>query len=111
MPERKAGRNPLRWLAPIALIACAFAVWAIASGGASGGDGGGGDTPAATRTDSGATQPATTSRGRRRYTIRSGDTLTGIAARTKVSLERIQELNPDLDAQTLQAGKTIKLRP
>ena len=47
----------------------------------------------------------------RTYTVKAGDTLSGIAGKTDVSLERIQELNPKLDSQTLQTGETIKLGP
>ena len=45
------------------------------------------------------------------YTVKAGDTLGGIAAKTGVSLSRIQELNPDLDPQALVSGQKIKLRP
>jgi LysM repeat protein len=44
------------------------------------------------------------------YRVREGDTLAGIAAKTGRSPERLQEYNPDLDAQTLQPGQKLKLR-
>lgn len=46
----------------------------------------------------------------RSYEVQDGDTLTGIAAETGVDVEVIQELNPDLDPQALQAGAKLKLR-
>lgn len=46
---------------------------------------------------------------RKSYTVKSGDVLSAIAEKTGVSLDRILELNPDLDPQTLRAGQKIKL--
>jgi LysM repeat protein len=47
---------------------------------------------------------------RRTYTIRAGDTPSGIAERTGVPVARLLDLNPDLDAQALQTGAKLKLR-
>ena len=47
---------------------------------------------------------------RRTYTIKTGDTPSGIAERVGVPLEQILSLNPDLDPQTLTPGTEIKLR-
>ena len=44
------------------------------------------------------------------YTIRANDTLSGIAARWGLTVEQLQELNPELDPQGLVAGQKIKLR-
>ena len=44
------------------------------------------------------------------YTIKANDTLSGIAARRGLTVERLQELNPELDPQGLVAGQKIKLR-
>jgi LysM repeat protein len=38
------------------------------------------------------------------------DTLSGIAARNGTTVERLQELNPELDPTGLRAGQKIKLR-
>ena len=69
--------------------------------------------PPGTRTvssrDGGA--PAGSASPRRRYTVRAGDTLTGIADRTGVPLGRLQQLNPKLDSDSLQTGQRIKLSP
>ena len=48
---------------------------------------------------------------KRSYVVRSGDTLTAIAGRTGVSVDRLQQLNPKIDANTLHAGQKLKLRP
>jgi len=42
--------------------------------------------------------------------VRAGDTLGSIAERTGRTPEQLQELNPGLDAQTLQPGQKLKLR-
>lgn len=44
------------------------------------------------------------------YEVQGGDTLTGIAQKTGVSVDRIESLNPELDPQALQAGQKLKLR-
>lgn len=100
-----------RILAPVALAICAVAVLIVIGGSVGGGDdSSGGDAPAAetaTQTSDGATpakrQPAT-------YTVKSGDTLGGIAETTGVPVDTLQELNPELDPQALIAGQKIQLR-
>ena len=47
---------------------------------------------------------------RKTYTIKAGDTPSGIAVKVDVPLDQILELNPDLDPQTLTPGTKIKLR-
>ena len=49
-------------------------------------------------------------KGRRRYTIKPGDTPSSIAEKTGVPLADILRLNPDLDPQALSPGQKIKLR-
>ena len=44
------------------------------------------------------------------YTVKTGDTLGGIAEKTGVTVERLQELNPELDPQALLSGQKINLR-
>lgn len=44
------------------------------------------------------------------YRVQTGDTLAGIAQKTGVSVEQLQELNPGLDPQALVSGQRIKLR-
>ena len=45
----------------------------------------------------------------RSYTVRSGDTLTGIAARHDMSLDRLRALNDDLTQGHLQTGDTVRV--
>ena len=103
------GGNPARVLAPLALVVCAIAFFAILFS-AGGGDGGGAEPAARKQT----TERRAASRAQRprrsTYTVRTGDTLAGIAAKTGVPVERLQELNPELDPQALVSGQRIKLR-
>ena len=102
------GRSPARFLAPIALIAFAFALYSVALK----------DDEAATPTTP-ASQTATptataekkksSSKAKKTYTVKSGDTASGIAEKTGVSLETLIDLNPELDPATLAPGQKIRL--
>jgi LysM repeat protein len=102
-----------RLLAPLALLVCATAFIAVVLGSGVIGDDAG--DPAGVSDRSAATETTSTSTTRERkrratYTIKANDTLTGIAEQTGTTVERLQELNPELDPQGLVAGQKIKLR-
>ena len=111
------GRSSLaRLLAPLALIVSIVAVLAVVLGSGVVGKGDEGAETAGTR-DAPAATERTTRRERRRerreaatYTIKANDTLGGIAEANGTTVERLQELNPQLDPQGLVAGQKIKLR-
>jgi teichoic acid transport system ATP-binding protein len=44
------------------------------------------------------------------YVVQAGDTLGGIAEKTGVSVEALQELNPNVDPQALTSGQRLKLK-
>ena len=107
-----AGRSPARFLAPLALVAFVIALFMVV-------------TSVRARIRRGPARPTspagpprrrrrparrTKPKGRRRYTVRAGDTPSSIAEKTGVPLEQILLLNPDLDPQTLSPGQRIKLR-
>jgi LysM repeat protein len=101
-----------RWLAPVALITCAVAVYAVVDNtllkddSASSGN----SSTQQTTTTKGTSKKATKARKRRRaYVVKSGDTLSAISIKTGVSLATIQRLNPKLDADTLHAGQRVRL--
>jgi LysM repeat protein len=106
-------RSPARFLAPLALAGFVLALLLVVNG--SQGNGDSTDRPAAERTPaagegtSSATSTASRRKRRKTYTVKSGDTPSGIAERTGVPLERIQELNPDLDPQLLTPGDKLRL--
>jgi LysM repeat protein len=99
-----------RWLAPLALITCAVAVYAVVDNTLLKDDGaatGGTSTQQSTTTKS-TTQKAKKKR-RKAYVVKSGDTLSAISIKTGVTLLTIQRLNPKLDADTLHAGQRVRL--
>ncbi|MBA2429993.1 MAG: LysM peptidoglycan-binding domain-containing protein [Thermoleophilaceae bacterium] len=101
----------MRLLAPAALIVFAVLLLAVVTGSVVGGSGpsGGGDAEqAGAEREAGSERPR--ARGRATYKVRAGDTLGSIAERTGRTPEQLQELNPGLDAQTLQPGQKLKLR-
>jgi LysM repeat protein len=108
-----AARSPARWLAPLALVTVAIAVYAVVSTGLDSDDAGTSE-PARTSRSQGRPASQTSEGGARRprtYVVRPGDTLSGIAATTGVPLSTLTRLNEDLDSQSLQAGQRVKLRP
>ena len=62
-------------------------------------------TPTASETSS--KEKKSSKRKRKTYTVKSGDTLSGIAEKTDVSLETLRDLNPKAD--TLSPGQKLKL--
>jgi LysM repeat protein len=103
-------RSPGRLLAPFALAAVFVALLLIVLAGAGGP---GSETPeSGSRAQGGSTGQAARPSRRPRgvYTVKRGDTLGSIAERNGTTVERLQELNPDLDAQSLVAGQRIKLQ-
>jgi LysM repeat protein len=106
-----AGRSPARFIAPLALVAFALALFIVVSNTTK-------DDPGSAAKDTG--QPAQTTvtptgqkkqrKRPRTYTVKSGDTPSGIAEKVNVPLNTILELNPDLDPQTLTPGTKLKLR-
>jgi LysM repeat protein len=116
MPPR---RTPARWLAPIALVACAFAVYSVVNANLLSSDAPAGSARSATASTSSKSGTASqrsgsgrrSGRRRRTYTVKPGDTLSSISLKTGVPLARIQELNPQLDSQSLQTGQRVKLSP
>ena len=110
-----SGRSPARLLAPAALVATFLALFVVLAGG----DGGseeeqpadGGSRPAATtptKTSKTTTKKPSSSK---RYTVKPGDTPSSIAEAAGIPLDRLLELNPDIDPQALSPGQKLKLGP
>jgi LysM repeat protein len=106
-------RSPARWLAPLALIACAFAIYTVVDQELLKDDGGAKTSTSRTSTSGGTASTSTTKRksGRkaRSYTVKSGDTFSGIADKEGVEVEALQEANPKVDASALHPGQKLKL--
>jgi LysM repeat protein len=101
-----------RWLAPVALITCAVAVYAVVDNtllkddsASSSSD----STQQTTSTKSTSKKGAKARKRRRTYVVKAGDTLSAISIKTGVPLATIQRLNPKLEADTLHAGQRVRL--
>lgn len=100
-------RSPARFLAPIVLLTAIFAVYTIVDKNLGNSED---DTPAATAAPAASKGSRKTSKKPRTYVVRAGDTLSGISQKTGVSLETLQRLNEQIDANSLRAGQKLKLR-
>jgi len=47
---------------------------------------------------------------RQTYTIQTGDTLGGIAAKTGTTVARLEQLNPGINPTALRVGQTIRVQ-
>jgi LysM repeat protein len=104
-------RSPARWLAPLALVTAAVAVYAVVHSTTSSSDGDSATSTSRTATQSGtrtsAKKPA--SAKRTTYTVKPGDVLSAIAAKNGTSVEELTRLNPSVDAAALHPGQKLKL--
>ncbi len=108
-------RSPARYLAPLALVGFAVALLIVVSGSSRSDEVSATRSTPVQRTAQGDAAPKTRKKKRkqsaiRTYVVESGDTPSGIAEKTGVPLETIEELNPELDPQALNVGDEIKLR-
>lgn len=119
--DTRRRRSPLRILAPLALIAFGVALAMVISDASKSGSGGGTSSNQAEKArdlGTGTTgrrvrarhHSASGSLPKRIYVVQTGDTLGSIAAKTGVSVEKLQALNPGLDQFSLQTGQRIKIR-
>jgi LysM repeat protein len=101
-------------MAPLALIASAAAVVALVTGSGVVGEENGSETARTGSLPAANERTTTTGKKEKRtpatYTIKANDTLTAIAEQNGTTVERLLELNPELDPQGLVAGQKIKLR-
>jgi LysM repeat protein len=98
-------------MAPLALVVCAVAILVIVSGNSSSSGGSTTKSTATTATTSTTTASRPARKHRKSYRVKPGDVLSQIAVKTGVPLETIQQLNPNVDAQSLHAGQKLKLAP
>ena len=112
-----ARRTPLRFLAPIALVVFAVALLMIVSSSGGSDDGG---APSASDKQKDKDLGTSTKRTRKKrssgslptrtYTVKAGDTLGSISSKTGIPIDKLQELNPQIDPQQLTTAQKVKLR-
>ena len=105
-------RSPARWLAPLALVTCAVAIYAVVDREL--GSDSKSKTTSSTKSTTGTGTTSTTKRtstkkAKTSYTVKSGDSFSVIAAKTGVDVGSLQEANPDVDASALHPGQKLKL--
>jgi LysM repeat protein len=102
----RRGRTVARLLALLALAAVVVALILIIGGSVDSSDDGGrkdGQRRAQQRQQ----QPDETAKT---YVVQPNDTLVSISEKVGVPVERLEELNPEIDPQALPSGATLKLR-
>jgi LysM repeat protein len=111
-------RSPLRALAPLSLVAFAVALLLIVNNADIGGADNGSTKSSTTNTttqqrteERTTTRETTTEELESKYKVKAGDTLAAIAERTGTTVERLLELNPNLDPNAMRAGQEICLQP
>jgi LysM repeat protein len=114
MDERP--RSPARMFAPVSLVVFAIAALIIFASA-------GGSDKSSSRSEKATKEEQRDLRVKKRraretrtrvsksvYVVQSGDTLGGIAEKTGVTVETLQELNPNVDPQALTSGQRLKLK-
>lgn len=109
-------RGPARFIAPLALVAFGVALFLILSTALK--EDSGTSTDGSQKSSQPTGKDGKKSSGKKKkkkkqrktYTVKSGDTPSGIAEKVDVPLDTLFELNPDLDPQVLTPGQKIKLR-
>ncbi|WP_187369004.1 LysM peptidoglycan-binding domain-containing protein [Baekduia soli] len=105
-------RSFARWLAPLAIVACALAVYLVVHSELAPSKGGGTSTSsgkASSSSTSTTRRTSTTSSSKKTYVVKSGDVLSAIAQRTGVSVADLERYNPTVDAAALHPGQKLKL--
>jgi hypothetical protein len=116
MPTRSDDRKPTSWtarvLAPVVLVAVAAAIILVISGSLSDDDGDGESAGQSVETtDTGCEPDADGAVEDGYYVVKEGDNFTTIAAKTCISVQRLQELNPNLDSFGIQPQNCVDLVP
>ena len=106
-------RSPARWLAPLALVACAVAIYAVVDHEIL--NKGDRTTQTTSSTKTGTNKAARTTTTRRQgvkrttYTVKAGDSLSSIAAKQGVDVAALAAANPRVDPAALHPGQKLKL--
>jgi LysM repeat protein len=96
-----------RIVAVLALAACGVAIYLVVMSFTENGNGGDSKNDKKGRSEQSKDDKQASSNS---YTVAAGDTLSAIAIETGIPEPRIVRLNPDMDAETLNAGQVLALR-
>src|SRR3954447_15051358 len=103
------GRYVARVLAPLALIAVVFALYTVVKDANAPKSDNGAQTAQPTATATSKSKKSSKKTKKKMYTVKSGDTPSGIADKYGISLETLQKLNPKLDPQSLSPGQRLRV--
>jgi LysM repeat protein len=109
--QSRRRRNPVRYLAPLALAVMAIATYFVVQHAL---DTSSGSNPASTTSTQTSTRVGSASAKKggvktKFYVVRSGDSLSVISARTGVPLPTLESLNPGVSSGALQVGQRLRL--
>lgn len=102
------GRTLARLLAPLALVACAVALFSIVTSGTEDSSQNTGAAPTATATPEAKKQQRKQA-AQDTYTIKAGDTPSSIAEAEDVAVDDLLAANPDVDPNALTVGDELKI--
>jgi LysM repeat protein len=107
-------RSPARWLAPLALLACAFAIYSVVDRELLQDDSSSKTTSSTSKDGDGktgttTTQKKSTKKAKTTYTVKQGDSFSVIASKEGVEVVALQAANPDVDPSALHPGQKLKL--
>jgi hypothetical protein len=109
--DRKPNSWTARVLAPVFLVGVAAALVLVISGTLSDDSGSEESTSSAQTSESGCSPDADQAVKDGFYVVKEGDNFTTIAAKTCISVQRLQNLNPNLDSFGLQPQNCVDLIP
>lgn len=104
--EPRRRRSPARYLAPVALVAVIVGTYVVVEQGVNNNK----PATALSKPRAHLTRPQRHYLHHRFYTVQANDSLTRIAAKTGISVARLQTLNPRIDPNALQPGQRLRLR-
>jgi LysM repeat protein len=109
-----AARSPARFIAPVALVAFAFALYTVVQHARDDGAGSSSSsgTPAQTTpSKSSSSKSSKKSKGhvKKFHRVRRGETPSSIALKYHVSVKTLERLNPKMDPNALNVGELLRL--
>jgi LysM repeat protein len=112
-----AARTPARFLAPIALVAFAFALYTVVQHARDDGTGSSSSTgtPAQTTPSKSSSAKKSAKQSAKQHAkhfhrVRAGETPSSIALKYGVTVKTLQQLNPSMDPNALTVGERLRLR-